>query len=366
MSGIIAGGSSGTSNVFSKSGAGTLAFTAQNSYWGDTIVGAGTLMIGDGSTVGGVSQNTPNIIVEAGATLAANRSNTLTQGTNPFKVAITGDGGFTQAGSGNTVLVLANTYIGPTTLDAGTLTLGAAGVLPDASEVSIGNATLATGSFSETAGRLVITGTATVQLGTGTVLAFADSSAVDWTGGTLNLSGNFVSGSSLRFGTNGSGLTPSQLALITIHGNPAHLALDGMGYLMSGYPVWKTTHAPTGTAADDFDNDGVPNAIEYILGGAANTRDLAKLPTATTTGGNFVLTFIRDQASIDAATTLVIEVGDGLATWPVSLTVPATAVSNNPGLTVARNIPAAGKDTITLTLPLDPVGRNFARLKVIP
>ena len=57
MSGIIAGGSSRTSNRFNKAGAGTLAFTAQNNYWGDTIIGAGTLMIGDGGTVGGVSQN---------------------------------------------------------------------------------------------------------------------------------------------------------------------------------------------------------------------------------------------------------------------------------------------------------------------
>ena len=171
MSGVIAGGSSGTSvNIFNKTGAGTLAFTAQNTYWGETIINSGTLMIGDGGTTGGISQNTPIITVEPGAMLAVNRSDTVTQGTNPFKVAVTGDGGFTQAGSGNTVLMLANTYIGPTTLDAGTLTLGAAGVLPDASEVSIGNATLAAGSFSETAGRLDITGTATLKLGTGATL----------------------------------------------------------------------------------------------------------------------------------------------------------------------------------------------------
>ena len=70
MSGIIAGGSSGTINIFSKSGAGTLAFTAQNTYWGETIINSGTLMIGDGGTVGGISQNTPIITVEPGAVLA--------------------------------------------------------------------------------------------------------------------------------------------------------------------------------------------------------------------------------------------------------------------------------------------------------
>ncbi len=277
MSGVIAGGSSGTNNIFNKTGAGTLAFTAQNTYWGETIINSGTLMIGDGGTTGGVSSNTPIITVEPGATLAVNRSDTVTQGTNPFKVSITGDGGFTQAGAGNTVLMLANTYIGPTTVEAGTLTLGAAGVLADVSEVFIGNATLATGSFAETAGRLDITSTATVQLGSGATLAFADSSAVDWTGGTFTITGTFVSGSSLRFGSTSSGLTSTQLGQISAAGF-ANFALDANGYLTAlstaGFTYWTTaTHAngvlpidkrgPT----DDFDNDGISNLLEFALAG---------------------------------------------------------------------------------------------------
>lgn len=279
MSGVIAGGVSGTStNIFNKTGAGTLAFTAQNTYWGETIINSGTLMIGDGGTTGGLSSNTPAITVEPGATLAVNRSDIVTQGTNPFKAAVSGDGGFTQAGSGTTVLMLANTYIGPTTIAAGTLTLGVAGVLPDASEVSIGNATLsAPGALAETTGRLGIIGTATMQLGSGATLAFADSSAVDWTGGTLTITGAFVSGSSLRFGTNSSGLTPAQLASISASGY-ANFALDANGYLTAmstaGFAYWTTaTHAngvlpidkrgPT----DDFDNDGISNLLEFALAG---------------------------------------------------------------------------------------------------
>lgn len=277
MSGVIAGGSSGTVNIFNKTGAGTLAFTAQNSYWGETIINSGTLMIGDGGNTGGVSSNTPAIIVEPGAILAVNRNDTVTQGTNPFKVAVRGDGGFTQTGSGTTVLMLANTYIGPTRLEAGTLTLGAAGVLPDASEVFIGSATLAAGPFAETAGRLQVTSTATIHLTSGAALAFADSSAVSWTGGTLTLTGNFVSGSSLRFGTTSSGLTPAQLASISASGY-ANFALDANGYLtalsISSFTYWSTIAHANGTLpfdkrgpTDDFDNDGIHNLLEFALAG---------------------------------------------------------------------------------------------------
>jgi autotransporter-associated beta strand protein len=294
MSGVIAGGTSGTSvNIFNKIGAGTLAFTAQNTYWGETIINSGTLMIGDGGNTGGVSQNTTIITVEPGATLAVNRSDTVTQGTNPFKVAVSGDGGFTQAGSGTTVLMLANTYIGPTTIEAGTLTLGAAGVLPDGSEIFIGNATLATGSFAETAGRLDITSTATVQLGAGATLGFADSSAVDWTGGALTLTGTFVSGSSLRFGTNSSGLTPAQLARISASGFNS-FALDSNGYLTASsgmtFSSWIAGAFGAGTIPtdrrgpnDDFDQDGVSNLMEFAIAGQDPT--VPNGPACTFSGG---------------------------------------------------------------------------------
>lgn len=354
MSGVIAGGSSGTVNIFSKSGAGTLAFTAQNTYWGETIINSGTLMIGDGGNTGGVSQNTPVITVEPGATLAVNRNDTVTQGSNPFKVAITGDGGFTQAGTGNTLLMLANTYIGPTTLEAGTLTLGAAGVLPDVSEVFIGNAMLAAGSFAETAGRLDITSTATVQLGTGATLAFADSSAVDWTGGTLTLTGTFVSGSSLRFGTSGSGLTSGQLARISASGF-ANFALDANGWLTAmstaGFSYWSTGAFANGTLPmdkrgpnDDFDNDGMSNLLEFAIAGQDPT--VSGGSAGTFSGG--MISFTKRPGI--AGLTYAIESSDDLG-----VTDPWTEVSG--GLYINN----AG--VISYVLPAGP-SRLFVRLRV--
>jgi len=367
---FVTGGSTVGANVFNKSGAGTLALTANNFYSGDTIVNAGTLMIGDGGGGGGVSNASPNIIVASGATLAVNRSNTLTQGTDNLISAISGAGGFAQIGTGTTELALANVYTGPTTISTGTLKLNLSGVLPDTSAVSIGSATLDTADgVAETTGTLAVTGAATIKLGTGAALAFANSSGSNWTSGTLNITGDFVSGSSLRFGTNDNGLTTSQLALITADGFTG-FTLNAGGYLtastLTGYGAWAAANAPnTGNNPNaDEDGDGVANGIEYVIGGLAGVHDADKLPAISIDGDTMLFTFKRDQKSIHASTHIEIQVGPDLIEWPATYDVPDVAAANNPGVTVVKGVPS-GFDTVTLSLPLSGM-RKFARLKVTP
>jgi autotransporter-associated beta strand protein len=133
----------------------------------------------------------------------------------------------------------------------------------------------------------------------------------------------------------------------------------------SDYDTWASTNAPTGSPADDFDGDGVANAVEFVLGGTKNTNDLGKLPTATTSGGNLTFSFVRDQDSIGGSTTTAIDVGADLATWPATYTVGADTAGSTNGVTVTKDIPTAGLDTVTLSVPqgLDP--KKFARLKVV-
>jgi autotransporter-associated beta strand protein len=178
-----------------------------------------------------------------------------------------------------------HTYTGNTSIQRGRLLLIGSNALPDASAVSIGIATLDAATFTDTTGTLDPTTTsATIHLGTGATLAFANSSAVSWTGGRLNVTGSFVSGSSLRFGTNASGLTSTQLGLITVVGVPGPYSLTSTGFLNAAsapvlpFDVWKSANAASGAIYNDHDNDGVANGIEHFLAGTGNSTGFTALP----------------------------------------------------------------------------------------
>jgi hypothetical protein len=197
-------------------------------------------------------------------------------------------------------------------------------------------------------------------------LSFADSSSISWDTGTLTISGTFVSGSSLRFGTTSSGLTAAQLAKISKLGGGA-VSLNSSGYLIDApsgtYAAWALTNAPTGTLASDFDADGVDNGIEYVLGGSATTGDVSLLPTTQISGENVLFSFKRAQTSIHANTNVVIQVGHSMQTWPSSYNVGADSASSSPGVSILKGVPTHF-DTVTLSVPRAPDAKKFFRLNV--
>ena len=126
---------SGTGS-FEKMGADQVTITGTNTYTGGTIIDAGTLVIGDGTTNGSITGPVAN----SGA-LSFNRSDAIS-----FGGVISGSGSLTQAGSGTLRLSAINTYTGITNISAGTLQLGnndTTGGIAAASNISIGtNGTL--------------------------------------------------------------------------------------------------------------------------------------------------------------------------------------------------------------------------------
>ncbi len=123
ISSVLGGGAT---NALAKAGTGTLILTGVNTRTNTFNINAGTVQIGNAGTVGSLATGQAIVLTIASSTLAFNRTNTVTQGTDFSTAAITGLGGITQSGSGNLVLNAANTYTGTTAISAGTLTNGSA------------------------------------------------------------------------------------------------------------------------------------------------------------------------------------------------------------------------------------------------
>src|SRR5205814_1756479 len=107
----IANPISGT-GALTQAGTGTTILTGANTYSGTTTISAGALQVGNGGTTG--SLGTGN--VTDNGTLTFNRSDSIAVGNT-----ISGNGSLSQAGTGTTTLSAANTFIGTTTISAGTL-----------------------------------------------------------------------------------------------------------------------------------------------------------------------------------------------------------------------------------------------------
>jgi len=165
---------SGTGTL-TKLGAGTLTLTADSSYVGGTTISAGTLQIGDGGTSGSIAGN----VINNGA-LAFNRSDDLS-----FAGVISGTGALTKLGAGTLTLAADNSYVGATTVTAGTLLVN--GTQSGAGPTSVASGA-ALGGLGTIAGDVSIASGGTLTPGDGGV-------------GELTIGGSLVmdSGSRLSF-----------------------------------------------------------------------------------------------------------------------------------------------------------------------
>jgi autotransporter-associated beta strand protein len=266
--------------------------------------------------------------------------------------SINGTDGLVKTTTGTLVLLGNNTYEGGTTIGSGTLALGSNHALP-ATAISIGNATLDAATFSDTVGTLDVTGAAVIHLGSGASLAFANSSVIDWTGGTLAITGTFVSGSSLRFGTTSTALDATQLAKISGGGFISY-SLNSGGYLVGNgvtFESWQAVNGSTGAFDSDHDSDGVSDGIEYFIGGNSNTTGHTPMPGVANDSGTLSVTWTKSSNYPGTyGTHFRVETSDTLTgTWTIE--------------TIGGNVTINGNN-ITYTFPAGGTGR-FVRLRVI-
>jgi autotransporter-associated beta strand protein len=235
--------------------------------------------------------------------------------------AVSGSGALHKTGPGTLALTAGSSHAGNTTVWDGTLSLGAPG-LADAA-------------------KLFLSSTAILRLD------FAGTDTVDtfYINGVQQAAGVYDSThASGRFAGTGT---------LTVTTGPAATA----------YELWETANgiedAGSGT---DSDNDGIPNGIEFVIGGdpsGPNSDSRSLLPTGAKDATHLVIVFRRTDASIGDAP--AVQYGTALIAWN-----PAVNNVNEVVIEESNDFYGTGIDRVTVRLPiaLAANGKLFARLAV--
>ncbi|PTQ78983.1 outer membrane autotransporter protein [Nitrosospira multiformis] len=204
----VAGIINGIGGSLIKTGSAQLTLT--NTYFGDTVISAGTLQVGNGGTTGSITGNVIN-----NGTLAFNRSDDTSYGG-----AVSGAGGLTKLGPGRLTLTGENTYIGGTTITAGALQIGNGGTTGSIAGNVTNNGTLAFNRSDDMSYGGVVSGTGALnKLGAGRLTLTGENT---YTGGTT------IDAGALQIGNGGT--TGSITGNVTNNGTLAFNRSDDIGY----------------------------------------------------------------------------------------------------------------------------------------
>jgi autotransporter-associated beta strand protein len=331
----LSGGISVTVADLDISGAGVANLTgALHNVSGDntlTVTNDVTLRTGNGNTTlysgaGTLTLNTP--LLSANATgrqlILAGPGNGIINGS--IANGATANLPVIKNGSGTWTLNGAQAYTGATTVNEGTLSLGQA-ALDDSAAVVIASGAVLNLDF-----------TAIDRVGSLTI--GIDPPLADGVYSAATHPGIITGDGSLRVGPEPS----------------------GFGTWVASFPF---TPGVNDGENDDPDGDGVPNLLEYVLGGTpvgAGAADTSILPAQGLTATDLLLTFRRSDAS-ETDVTLKVQWSDGLGSWNDFATIGAGDAL--PVVDVTEDSPSADLDTVTVAVPrsLAAGGKLFVRLE---
>jgi hypothetical protein len=245
---------------------------------------------------------------------------------------------------GGSVIVNASGRVAPgsTTGSAGTLAIGG-GLNISAMTSGTGKLVFELGAPTA-ADRVTVGGTFTFGTGTLGIDDFTFTALSGLTAGTYKL----ITATSI------SGTLDATKLTGTLGGFNATLSLNGNDLeltLVHPFTTWQSLNGTSGSITADHDNDGVPDGIEFFVGGTSNTTGQTVLPGITNTSGTLSITWTKAATYPGVyGTDFVVETSTTLTgVWTIEIAGGNVTVT---GSDVNYSFPASGT-------------RRFVRLKVI-
>ncbi len=366
----------------------------------------------DGNFTLGNLTNSGDLSFAGAASLTGDRQITIASAVNLTGVLSSSGGvfGFTKAGNGTLTLSGTNTYSGATTVVAGSLLIdgnqsAATGLVTVASggllggTGTIGGDLLVNGKIApgRSNGTFTALGAVTLEASSEISISPTDWSAQAGKLAAASLQINATAANLLVVRVNGAALanfteSAKTFLLATVTGEVAglintpgsknyqviasnfstsptgswSLQVNGTNLELKyepsvGFTAWVSGYSLVGsdaTAAADADQDGLPNAIEFIVGGNPSSgNDAGKLPSIQKSVDGVDFVFRRTAAA--ASLNIVVEHSANLSgSW-------TSAIDGVNGVTVSTSAGFYGEgvDKVVVHLPTNDV-RHFARLRV--
>lgn len=253
-------------------------------------------------------------------------------------------------GVGQWILSGTNTYKGDTTINAGTLVLAntsSTRFLPKSDSTSnkiTGNGT----GFLTLNGALNIELTDAAAAPNGTSWLLVDVSNVE------ELYGDLFTVTGFTESPLGTWKKTEGGSIYTFTESNGMLAKSAAS---STYADWLAANPPASGFSSDSDGDGVPNALEHILGSNPNAFSAGLSNIASTASSSTYTHPLNPTLASDVS--YVYEWSTDLVEWKLS------GAANTAGTTasIAPSAPVAGVVTVTTTITGGPAGKLFTRIK---